>query len=259
MTDDNYIEVHNLSEVVEQIGHWNAQHEEAWFRGQTDSRWLLQPGAYRPDFRQSNETDLIDHFRRLAAPGAMRFGLDDWGWVTYAQHHTVPTRLLDWSTSPLPALFFAVSNEMHEEEATHSSFCMIKPWEMNREFFNNSQKHGPLLLLDSKEELEPLRPGAPANSRTTDKPVAVIAPTTFDRIRFQEGTFTTYARPSNGNLNEHDPISKGAYFHKLIIPKKSRHSILEELRTLGIDEYFIYRDNDRLARQVQQKFMGGKS
>lgn len=89
------------------------------FRGQA-SRWPLLPSIARlPRVREqlkgySNwqvfQLDLIERFAKYASPLLQSQPRDIEEWLVHAQHHGVPTRLLDWTTNPLKALFWAVED-----------------------------------------------------------------------------------------------------------------------------------------------------
>jgi hypothetical protein len=59
------------------------------------------------------ERRLIDSFRMYACERLR--GTTDWHAVLLGQHHGLPTRLLDWTSSPLVAMFFAAEKDSAED------------------------------------------------------------------------------------------------------------------------------------------------
>ncbi len=79
------------------------------FRGDSDARYALQTALSRvgPDCARI-EAHLLRNFRKYAF-GTIPRDDSTWSWLALAQHHGLPTRLLDWSFSPYVALHFATA------------------------------------------------------------------------------------------------------------------------------------------------------
>lgn len=77
----------------------------ALFRGHADKTWLPVPHAFRPNVLGIVERRQLSHWRQLATRFAKSTG--DIEMLVLAQHFGIPTPLLDWSSNPLLALYFA--------------------------------------------------------------------------------------------------------------------------------------------------------
>jgi hypothetical protein len=80
------------------------------FRGCTNGEQTLVTSLMRLGGNYpSLESHLLRNFRKYAHKGAVEIDTP-WHWLALAQHHGLPTRLLDWTFSPLVALHFATAD-----------------------------------------------------------------------------------------------------------------------------------------------------
>lgn len=90
------------------------------FRGVPDSSFALIPSIGRqreykslsPSQKISYENELLRGFKFRTQSELKYQPKNDWEWLALAQHHGLPTRLLDWTTSPLIAAYFATKPQL---------------------------------------------------------------------------------------------------------------------------------------------------
>ncbi len=79
------------------------------FRGQSNVDADLKTSLVRLGGNLDLEAHLLRNFRKYAERQASP-GDSVWNWLALAQHHGLPTRLLDWTYSPYVAMHFATEN-----------------------------------------------------------------------------------------------------------------------------------------------------
>jgi FRG domain len=206
-----------------------------WYRGQANTRWELIPGYLRLQ-NPPSESTLIKRFKQSAAMLVNSIPKESFDWLFLMQHYGVPTRLLDWSESPLVALYFAV--ESHEKHiTTDATLWSLRPSELNKNAgINNAEEE---FFVPSFEDIELQNYTVETlsqNARTQLRPLATIATRNNARIQAQHGVFTIHHHEKTPIEN----VGDSSHIIKYIIPDNSKKFILKQLSLLGFTKFQLF-------------------
>ncbi len=219
-----------------------------WFRGQARKGWKLVPGYLRLKNAPSEST-LLKRFKQNAAMLVDRVPKNSFDWLFLMQHYGLPTRLLDWTESPLVALYFAV--EDHEKHlGEDAALWCLRPCDLNKKAnIQDSDEDFFLPSFDDQElvnySLESLAAGP---KRTRLLPIATIATRNNPRIQAQLGVFTIH------HLDEValEEIGDANHVAKYTIPTAARSLILEQLRLLGISKFTLFPELNSIGENIRR-------
>jgi hypothetical protein len=228
--------INNISEFLDA---WRVDQDPeagtAWFRGQSDASWSLLPGFLRNEV-QVSETTLLNRFKQSAAMLADNRPQTSFDWTFLMQHYGVPTRLLDWSESPLVALYFAV-DEFESHPNRDAALWCLWPTVLNKNANIVDKVEGKYIPSFEDVELEGYATDSVrTNTRIELFPVATIATRNNPRIQAQLGTFTIH---HNKKIAIED-VGDQKHILKYVIPSESRHSVLRDLKLLGFNRFSLF-------------------
>ena len=228
------------------------------YRGSSDAaRPLLTSldrlgGVHPPHTKAGLEEHVLRNFIRYSRPHVDQSRPhNDWEMLMLAQHHGVPTRLLDWSYSPLVAAFFATRPEARDVDRA----VWRLDWQRVHRAFDLPQLS--LLIQDLESALgeQRLTPWKLFAARDAKPFACMIEPPSFDaRIVTQAATFTlssTKCQPFDAFLAEHS--LEGA-LTRYVIPAAQVARLRDQLDLVGVDERRLFPDLDGVAAAIQRYY-----
>lgn len=236
-------EIGSVGDLIAALREQTNARDTVWFRGQGSATWTLTPSLGRDEALLNRELNLIKRFIQLAIPqmtDAIPSSAAGWEWVFLMQHHNVPTRLLDWSESPLAAVWFALSDPQTEKEAA-AVWC-LDPLALNAQARLRGRWLSELPAFGRDDILDNYLPDKQMDGAGA-VPVAAIASRQFRRIAAQQGNFTI-SHAESGAVEE---VGDGNHVWRLIIPVAARANLREELAYLRFNELQLFPDLDRAA------------
>jgi hypothetical protein len=203
------------------------------FRGQGSSDWPLRSTFDRIYFdklaasRDALSRDLIREFyEECERFSPWRYEMDDPRALAMAQHHGLPTRLLDWSFSPYVAAYFAFSWFMFERSTIHSGNVAV--WALNRNEVQSKAPAGQLEII-SVQDYENTRLGN------------------------QFGVFT-FLKTNESDLEDYLTNPAVGLTHALVkleVPRTEAKHALQDLIMMGIHHGTIFPGREGIAQTIK--------
>jgi FRG domain len=221
--------VKTLTQFLEQTELFGLLAYHTLFRGQSHKRSLL-PGIARDEPKKDTteeEEVLLKTLERMGATKIQQRAFNKWDLLVLAQHFGMKTRLLDWTSNPLAALWFACFN-------TNESDGYVYALEADAHLMPNASEVDPFQLPATK----------------------VIQPRLAnERIVAQHGWFTVhrYSKSSKRFVPLEENSETKNNLSEYVIPAINKVDMVRELDRCGINQSTLFPDLEGLCRYLNWK------
>ena len=197
--------------------------------------WYKTHGTKKTNY-WNREQRLFERFKRRARSGLSALPQDDMEWLALAQHHGVPTRLLDWTANPLIALWFATNKSPMKKAGEQTRTSAVYAIKVQREDFRPKlgQKFSPLEGEAKNPKLGPF---------------FVEPPYVHPRAQVQRSRFSVHTVP-NVPFESTD-------LKRFEIPEKFWTEFQKKLFYVGIDASTVWADLSGLGETFNWQFQNG--
>lgn len=250
-----------------------------FFRGHSDASYLLMPSIYRNAGWIKNE-DLLFKELILRCPSDFDFTESTFQTLVKMQHFSLPTRLLDLTSNPLIALYFATSEKSEKSDGEVVIFKIpkkeIKYYDSDTVSVIANISRRPVGFALQKKKLSvnkfneldeikfllhEIRKEKPyfqplINKDHLESVVCVKPKLSNARILKQDGAFFLFgikdSKESAAKIPAEYLVTSAKPF---IIDRSSKAHIRGQLKTLGITQGTIYPDIDNVANFLKEEYL----
>ena len=254
------------------------------YRGISNNSYSLLPGILRETVRNGNgkseevefyyedEYEILSHFIKEASSYITNINRDDYlSWLEYAQHFGCPTRLLDFTSNPLVALYFCCKDKSKTDGSV---------WIINEINFENWYRQSDFVINNKptsrKQIINSIIAEMKGDHQNTEmkRPVSHFPFYIDQRMVAQSSRFLIWGADKRSleeivSEKEYMRLSPDSvrigkskdtrFLFKYDVPSDNKDNILKQLNTCGINEKALFPGPDGIGRFIADIYRTNKS
>ncbi|MCR9200440.1 MAG: FRG domain-containing protein [Planctomycetaceae bacterium] len=238
------VTIESLADLVEfsRLLHGTHRSLDVWWRGHSKATYTLTPTVFRSASYREYESTMLQRFRSYAHTRDLSLpnNISKEHLLFVAQHHGLPTRLLDWTYSAQVALFFAARSNPDCDGRVYGMY----PFGLNQKTIGK-----PVLPAALSKDVVGLTDAAFNHGASDERVIALSSSESNRRMLAQQSHFTIHG--SNSKCLEKSCSETDNFLSSVVIRSKAKAGLLEELESMGISERTLFPDLDHLANFIK--------